>query len=993
LLALILAAALQWPLSTPQVVPSPATPREAVDSFIELFITDDLGAVRGLFAAESGDPSQPLDFLDHYDCFSVRRSSVELRQIDAEHAFAIVSLDATGQTLGKPPVTEILPELWELELVREENAWRIVTAAPRERRISFAFLAAPNDAERRCILDLANDADLNRILNYVSFDGADMGRDPGVAQSVALAQTLADEWNDVRLETAVLRRRALMAHRAGDVPAGLEFSREAARLSHEIGDPGAIGDAHFSLAVAHWFNGDYKEAARSFEAAGALLDQSPDPRLALKALYMSALMLERANNLRGGIARKLQALRAAEEYDSLDVLCASSVSLAESWRDLGHYDLAQTYALRAYRTALNIGQLVHAKFALWSMANTLWATGRKREAAKLMRFVIDHEAPAGGAQEMANQFSALLLELGEPEEAAQVLNRIDPTNDDSRYSIFIGQSRIALAQHRYEDAVALADQAYAQALKPSAASPELSAPAIFKGQALLALGRTDEAFYSFRDAVEWIEDVREETPSDAMARATYFVERLQAYEALVSLSVARGDARQALAFAEKKRGRVLDDVMRRGLVNDSDVLTAAEQEKEAELTTKLVEANRALMANSDRGVRKQLEQDRLAARLALFEYRAQVESAHPNLQARRGTSADVLEHPRALLPNERAAIVLYDVQPENTFAFVITRTGDRLDIATKKIAKSQKSLQSAIEQLARAIRRRDLGWSRRSRAVHDLVVRPIEANLSGRRELIVIPDGPLWNVPFHALQRPSGELLVENTTISYAPSLTALTREPSRERKNDSLLAVGDPAIAPRALVALGGDAAFARLPDAAAEVAEIANFYPDDAFESLIGKRATESAFKEKAANYRVLHFATHGILDRSPLHSALLLSGSETDDGLLEAREIIDLPLTADLTVLSACDTGGGTFTPGEGIMGLSWAFMVAGCPTTVASHWQVGSSSTRQLMTHFYRALREQHLRPAAALRRAQLAMLGQKQYRHPLYWAGFVSIGAP
>jgi len=157
----------------------------------------------------------------------------------------------------------------------------------------------------------------------------------------------------------------------------------------------------------------------------------------------------------------------------------------------------------------------------------------------------------------------------------------------------------------------------------------------------------------------------------------------------------------------------------------------------------------------------------------------------------------------------------------------------------------------------------------------------------------------------------------------------------------------------------------------------------------------ARESLFKEEAGRYRVLHLATHGIVDeRSPMYSALVLAAApdDRDDGLLEARELMSLTLHADVAVLSACDSGSGGVRPGEGVVGLSWAFLVAGCPTTVVSRWTAESRATSRLMIEFHRRLVAGDSKPEA-LRRAQRSLMGDRRYAHPFYWAPFVVIGLP
>jgi len=136
--------------------------------------------------------------------------------------------------------------------------------------------------------------------------------------------------------------------------------------------------------------------------------------------------------------------------------------------------------------------------------------------------------------------------------------------------------------------------------------------------------------------------------------------------------------------------------------------------------------------------------------------------------------------------------------------------------------------------------------------------------------------------------------------------------------------------------------------------------------------------------------------------MYSHVLLAPGSSDskeDGLLEAWEIMQMDFKADLAVLSACETARGRISAGEGVIGLTWAFFVAGVPTTVVSQWKVESASTSKLMVSFHRALRAGHSRSGAgfavarALQQAELETLHSPQYAHPFYWAGFVVVGDP
>jgi CHAT domain-containing protein len=240
----------------------------------------------------------------------------------------------------------------------------------------------------------------------------------------------------------------------------------------------------------------------------------------------------------------------------------------------------------------------------------------------------------------------------------------------------------------------------------------------------------------------------------------------------------------------------------------------------------------------------------------------------------------------------------------------------------------------------------------------------------------------------------------------YTPSITVwreMTVEQSLHRAgSQAFFGVGNPRLSATTLTeakAFHRGADLGLLPDAEREVERIAALYPAGRSAVYIGDRAVESRVKQTMGSYRVIHFATHGVIDdRNPMYSYLLLSRSgpnDPDDGLLEAREMMQLDLHADLAVLSACDTARGTVDAGEGLIGMTWALFAAGCPSTIASQWKVDSQATASLMIAFYRAwlgTESNAFAKAAALRRARLQMIHDRRYRHPYYWSAFVLVGA-
>jgi len=206
-----------------------------------------------------------------------------------------------------------------------------------------------------------------------------------------------------------------------------------------------------------------------------------------------------------------------------------------------------------------------------------------------------------------------------------------------------------------------------------------------------------------------------------------------------------------------------------------------------------------------------------------------------------------------------------------------------------------------------------------------------------------------------------------------------------------TLLAMGNPA---------SSDASAPALPNSEHEVLQIRELYDAARSRVYVGTAATEKRFDDEAPRARFLHLAAHGVFDdRSPMHSYLLLSPGKEHEagGLIEASDLMNAKLPEELTVLSACQTARGRYGAGEGVIGLTWAIFVAGCPASVVSQWDVDSASTTELMIAFHRTLsaavrKHSPIHAAASLREAELQLLHGDAYRHPFYWAGFAVIGA-
>ncbi len=268
---------------------------------------------------------------------------------------------------------------------------------------------------------------------------------------------------------------------------------------------------------------------------------------------------------------------------------------------------------------------------------------------------------------------------------------------------------------------------------------------------------------------------------------------------------------------------------------------------------------------------------------------------------------------------------------------------------------------------------------------------------------MIIPDGVLTSVPFEILDEGSSGDVLNAYSVSY--NYSSREEVHSTRRQNRKWLGIapeydfsnGGMAMASRGLdsaaVALK-DVAWMKLPGAEAEVNAIGKITGGV---RRIGKSATERFFQTMAGNFGILHLSMHAWTDDAePLLSTLIFADDAADtvyDGKLYAHEIFQLDLPARLAVLSACNTGMGTFRRGEGISSLARAFMYAGTEATVMSLWKVPDQSTAQIMQAFYRHLRKGEPKDEA-LRNAKLDyrnMVDVPELRQPYYWAGFVLMG--
>jgi CHAT domain-containing protein len=299
---------------------------------------------------------------------------------------------------------------------------------------------------------------------------------------------------------------------------------------------------------------------------------------------------------------------------------------------------------------------------------------------------------------------------------------------------------------------------------------------------------------------------------------------------------------------------------------------------------------------------------------------------------------------------------------------------------------------SEIESVVKSYRKALLGMrdaqddgSAEGKKLYAMLVEPARKLIRHGSQVIVLPAESLYGLSFETLivPDPQPHFWIEDVTLTTASSLTMLAASANRPTSHDkTLFLVGDTKPP---------DPPFAPLPQAAEEMKQVKKYFLETQTRVLEGGSATPTAFlRSHPEQFSYLHFVTHGTASHTrPLESAVILS-KEANSYKLYARDIVQHRLNANLVTISACNGAGTRAYSGEGLVGLSWAFLRAGAHNVIGALWEVSDASTPQLMDAFYRELFEGR-NPATALRNAKLTLLHSRDpdsvFRKPFYWAPF------
>jgi len=610
----------------------------------------------------------------------------------------------------------------------------------------------------------------------------------------------------------------------------------------------------------------------------------------------------------------------------------------------------------------------------------------------------------------------------------------------------------------YEDLKepARALQCYQQALVLSrtAADPTAESTSLFN----LARHERDEGDLSnaeqkLESAIQIDESIRAQMIGQDL-RASYFATIHQIYELYMDVLMLHNKINpnagfdvRAFAVSERARSRSLLESLQETQVNVSEGVDPSLLEKERSLSDQLnAKADRQLKLHADRNttdadnVNKEI--DALTVEYAAIRDRIRATSPrYADLTLPEPLTLDAVQQH---VLDDDSILLEYALGEDRSYVWLITRAnvlsfelppGTEIERAARVLYNQYIAYQpvhgESVEETEIRQKKAAEAIPAATASLSKMVLGPLVGKLQNKR-LLIVADGALQYVPFQALNDPdsipeSPQPLVAKHEIVNEPSASTLAvlRAEAKGRRTapNSIAVLADPVFEaddPRvrraqrestpesaesvrvkqALRDIGISADGVQIPRLLAsreEADAIMKSAPWGTSLQAVGFEATrETVLGPELSRYRVVHFATHGMMNNEhPELSGIVLSLFDQDgrsqNGFLRLHDIYNLRLPADLVVLSACSTGLGKDVRGEGLIGLTRGFMYAGASGVVASLWKVDDQATAELMKDFYAGLFQKGLSPASALREAQLALARQNAWKSPYYWAGFVIQG--
>jgi CHAT domain-containing protein len=760
-------------------------------------------------------------------------------------------------------------------------------------------------------------------------------------------------------EVRSMLRQADQSLARGSIDAAFNFYLTARRAAKQIGDQCHEEIAAFNLARYYNSRNDHEGLSVVIRQLLANTEDRRHRQLQAQALaalvnaYLGSMEISRALEL------SLRAAEIAKELNDVDTGINSLRYAGIAYARIGDYEraieknfeaisLLRNYPVTPLRAAQTYGYMGET---LFRMGNYSGALDYHLESLRVAERSNNPMIVAG----VVGRLGLNCWKLGRNEDAIRYLNdaitRAERIEDQTARQLlqldaYATLGDFSLSQNRPDKAIA----AYQLAIKISGEiNNRTYLSAIHEGlaAAYLAQGKVAEAEAELQVSIRLAERDRRQI-NDARGRSVFLASRQNVYYSMMDFQLrTKRDPAQAFNYAEVSKSRDLLDALT-GPNNP--------QQSDGRVTLTLLNSARPL----------------------------------------------TLKEVQRVLP-ANAQLVEYAVAQDRLMVWLVTRDkviSEGVDVGATRL---RQMINDYLTDL-RARRNTEI-LNHRASDLYRLLISPLASQLDRSRELLIVPDSVLFQLPFAALVSPETQrYLVEDFSLTVNPSASVLvqTMALSRSKKsgaNEALFGLSNPRFNPKRFPNLPA------LPSSEEEVTRVKSKYARARF--LNQEHATESALVGQIGNYEIVHLATHVIIDeQAPLLSSIVLADERDQpprslrqrdliaDGALQAYEIYRLKMTRTrLIVLSGCRSALGSSARGEALSGLAQAFFAAGVPSVIASLWDVDDESTSELMQTFHDFYRLRQRSFSEALRRAQCSMIqsADPKHRHPYHWAAFLLAG--
>lgn len=854
--------------------------------------------------------------------------------------------------------------------------------------LAEAYAAVGDDARASTYYDQAIPA-LHAIGDQPKEGMALVGRGLLYEDRGEMKQSLADltaalnlfrSLGDRLMEATVLLRLGIVQYEAGELEKSLEFDQQALQLARALHEPGLEAAALVGISSVYVALGDDRRALSYADQAFKLLPPADSGQLEPEALY----------------------------------------HLGVSYQSLGQNEKALDCFAREVPLHRARGDRLGEARALYALAGAHDLQGQPKQALSFYQQALEIRQAVGDRRSKAQALNAVgtaYAQLSQPETA-------------------LGYYRQAVALYQ-----AVHDQlGESQALFWTAKSEQ-------------ALGDLTSARHHIEASLA-ITELRRANIASRELRTTYLATAQHAYEFYVDLLMQqhrlypdKGYNAQALEAHERAKARGLLDLLSEAKVDLRQGVNPELLQRELRLRQLLEQKQSAeirLLASGDGGEpARELQKELEALRTEYQQVEAQIRAGSPRYAALTQPQPLSVSAIQKQVLDPDTVLLEYAMGQQRSYLWAVTASG---------LTSFELAGRGEIEALAVRLYRTIIGrrpsapddYQKTAWALSKILLGPVQDEL-GNKRLLIAGDGALQIVPFAALPSPSLDagaaepyepLIVRHEIVSVpsastlaflrrdvagrhpAPRNLAVFADPVFEREDGrvpgSVAHASNgtrgfvqpvpqdqaPTAAPAGQIAAGTASLIGleRLPFTRQEAEAILRLAPPQSrFAALDFAANRSTAISKDLSQYQIVHFATHGVVnDAHPELSGIVLSLFDNQgapqDGFLRLNDLFNLKLNADLVVLSACRTALGKEVRGEGLIGLARGFMYAGAPRVVVSLWSVNDQATAEEMERFYQGiLGSRHLRPAAALREAQIEMWKQEKWRAPFLWAAFVLQG--